>query len=53
MLAAWYGHTQTAELLIKYGVEVNAKTTGGNTALILAGKNTETAYILRSHGAKE
>ena len=52
--AAYGGHKQIAELLIAKGVNVNAKEEHGATPLDLAiqFKNTETADLLRKHGAK-
>ena len=54
MWAANNGYTETAELLLKHGANVNAKDNEGSTALMCAADNghTETANLLRRYGAK-
>ena len=51
--AAWFGHTEVAELLVKHGADINAEGNDGETALMLAAicKNTETLELLLKCGA--
>lgn len=37
--ASWYGHTETVEMILMKGVDVNAKDRKGRTALILASES--------------
>ena len=52
--AAFGGYKEIAELLIAKGADVNAKRDDGKTPLDVAigRKRTETADLLRKHGAK-
>ena len=51
--AAMRGHTETSQLLIAAGDDVNASTNDGETVLTLAAGNghTEMAKLLRDAGA--
>ncbi len=51
-LAARRGHNQIADLLLKYGADVNAKGPEGQTPLFYAIDQYETARLLISRGAK-
>ena len=53
MLAANKGYTETVELLIKHGANLNIQSNDGDTALILAANKgyTETVELLIKHGA--
>ena len=53
MWATRYGRTETVEVLLKYGADVNYKNYFGWTALILAAGDgyTETAEVLLKYGA--
>ncbi|MBQ4401588.1 MAG: ankyrin repeat domain-containing protein, partial [Synergistaceae bacterium] len=55
MEAAKHGDTESAEILLKYRADVNAKDNKGKTALKWAkhNKHNEVAQLLRNHGAKE
>ena len=52
--AAYYGHEEIVELLITKGANVNAKANDGRTPIdwAITQDNTETADLLRKHGAK-
>jgi hypothetical protein len=52
--AAWFGHTEVAELLIAKGADVNAKDHTGRTPLneAIETNQTKTADLLRTHGGK-
>ena len=52
--AALDGETEATEFLLKHGIDINAKTNDGNTALMLAVKygHAETAALLRYYGAE-
>jgi ankyrin repeat protein len=52
-MAAVNGHTDAAEILIKSGVEINAKSVNGETPLDVAVRcgQTKLARVLKSHGA--
>ena len=54
LMAAWWNHKETAELLIGAGADVNAMADNGVTPLDLSIKLnlTETAALLRKHGGK-
>ena len=54
LMAAWWDHKETAELLIEAGADVNAMADNGVTPLDLSIKLnlTETADLLRKHGGK-
>ncbi len=59
MTTSFEGNIEIVELLISSGADVNLRDEDGNTALNIArhgealGRGTETAELLRSHGAKE
>ena len=55
MLAAWKGHTEIVNALIKARAEVNAKDKDGRTALMCAAENgrTETVNALIEAGADD
>jgi ankyrin repeat protein len=55
MVAAQGGHAEIVKALLANGAEVNAKTTDGSTALIIAVAHghTEIVDFLKQHGAKE
>jgi ankyrin repeat protein len=54
MLAAEFGHEDVVRQLIDHGADVNARTKGGETALLLAVqyKQEKTAALLRASGAR-
>lgn len=55
MEAAGSGHTETVQVLLAKGAEVNAKNNYGDTALMKAKKmgHKEIVRILKEAGAKE
>jgi ankyrin repeat protein len=54
-MAACYGHTEVAELLIKFGINVNEKDNFGSTPLAIAInlERNDVAELLRRNGGKE
>lgn len=50
-LAAENGHVEVAKALLEAGANVNARDTGGNTPLHLAGQHAAMGALLMQHGA--